>query len=485
MVKKMSEQSSPINEKQKNKLLQKAKELGYQNLGFFIDDLDMLLRPANLLKEKDMKYFELENLITLLSTRKISLGMAPRMISMVSKYSERNEELENENASLKQENITIKSKYQTADAQIKEYQKQLKDLSVTPQADAKIREENIKLTEENKYLKMTNDSLTDDLKKTKSKLDEKLEEANDLEVENSQLELKIKDLHRELKELESELEELKKKGISTDKTLMRIEDVIEELDELYGTVDDPFKKEFLAFLGVELSEIVDDRHLTKQKILNQIAIHAHEIEKIFEPRLAAIARQQPVVSTPVKTPEPVIKEKQTAKIEEEEKIPEPVKKEPVKEEEKITVEDIEAKITEEETGDRYVKPSEFLKGKSVHKKEEEKEVKEKTKEEPELAEAPTPKPAYQKRTKKKAAEKVDRTPSPELVKVFDVFIKYLDAINDNNSFNDLCDKFIEQMYEHVGSPGMTQVYKIKSGGVKRKKMLIDLLNQWKKQLPDM
>ena len=484
MVKKMSEQSSPINDKQIGKLNQKAKELGYQNLGFFIDDLDMLLRPANLLKEKDMKYFELENLITLLSNRKISLGMAPRMISMVSKYSERNEELENENASLKQENITMKSKYQTAEAQITEYQKQLKDLSVTPQADAKVREENIKLTEENKYLKMTNESLTEDLSKTKSKLDEKLEEANDLEVENSQLELRIKDLQRELKDLEEEYEEQKKKGVSTDKTLLKIENLIEELDELYGTVDDPFKKEFLAFIGVELSEIVDDRHITKQKILNQIAIHAHEIEKIFEPRLAAIARQQPVIATPVRTPEPVIKEKQTASIEVEEKVPEPVKREPVKEE-KIVVEDVEAEVAVEDIGDRYVKPSEFLKGKGVHKEEEE-EKEEKTKEEKELVEeVSAPKPAYQKRTKKKAAEPVDRTPSPELVKVFDVFIKYLDAINDNNSFNDLCDKFIEQMYEHVGSPGMTQVYKIKSGGVKRKKMLIDLLNQWKKQLPDM
>jgi len=491
MVKKMSDDSSPLNQKQINKLNQKAKELGYQNLGFFIDDLDMLLRSANLLKEKDMKYFELENLITLLSNKKISLGMAPRMISMVSKYSERNEELENENATLKQENITLKSKYQTSDAQVKEYQKQLKDLSVAPQADAKIREENIKLIEENKYLKMTNDSLTEDFKNTKKKYETKLEEANNLEVENNQLELRVKELQRESKELEIEFEELKKKNVGSDKTLMKIEDLIEELDEIYGTIDDPFKKEFLAFFGVELSEIVDDRHLTKQKILNQIAIHANEIEKIFEPRIAALARQQQIITTaaPVRTHEPVKRETVEEKPKEE-SIPEPVKRQPVREEPTV---DVTSEIDElAETGDRYVKPSEFLKGKSVHnaKTSEEEETEAQTDEKPTLTEEdeiPTPKPvSYPKKSKsRKATAPVDRTPSPELIKVFDVFIKYLDAINDNNSFNDLCDKFIEQMYEHVGSPGMTQVYKIKSGGVKRKKLLIDLLEQWKKELPEM
>ncbi|NHJ06050.1 MAG: hypothetical protein EAX90_14575, partial [Candidatus Heimdallarchaeota archaeon] len=142
--------------------------------------------------------------------------------------------------------------------------------------------------------------------------------------------------------------------------------------------------------------------------------------------------------------------------------------------------------------DRYVKPSEFLKGKSVHKTKisEEGEIEADADEKSELTEddeISTPKSiSYPKKSKsRKAAAPVDRTPSPELIKVFDVFVKYLDAINDNNSFNDLCDKFIEQMYEHVGSPGMTQVYKIKSGGVKRKKLLIDLLDQWKKQLPEM
>ena len=35
------------------------------------------------------------------------------------------------------------------------------------------------------------------------------------------------------------------------------------------------------------------------------------------------------------------------------------------------------------------------------------------------------------------------------------------------------------------SPGMTQVYKIKSGGLKRKQMLIDTLKKWKVKLPDL
>ena len=87
--------------------------------------------------------------------------------------------------------------------------------------------------------------------------------------------------------------------------------------------------------------------------------------------------------------------------------------------------------------------------------------------------------------KRGKAEPVDRTPSSDLVKVFDVFIKYLEAITDNSSFNDLCDKLIEELYEHVGSPGMTKVYKIKSGGVKRKQMLIDLIKKWQVQLPEM
>ncbi|MCK5158762.1 MAG: hypothetical protein KAR08_06375, partial [Candidatus Heimdallarchaeota archaeon] len=100
----MSEDASNLSQKQLEKLFSKAKEMGYSNLAFFIDDLDMLLRSANLLKQKDMKYFELENLITLLINKDISLGMAPRMLSMVSKYSERNEELETENASMKQSN---------------------------------------------------------------------------------------------------------------------------------------------------------------------------------------------------------------------------------------------------------------------------------------------------------------------------------------------------------------------------------------------
>ena len=482
----MSEGSSSINPKQLSKLEKKAKELGYDNLGFFIDDIDMLLRPSNLLKDKDMKYFELENLITLLDSKKISLGMAPRMISMVTKYSERNEELETETASLKQENITLKSKYQTADALNKELESRLKNLSKAPQADAKVREENIKLTEENKYLKMTNESVTDDLKKTKTKLDERTEEANDLEVENNQLELRVKDLQRQLKDIEEEYDELKKKGTGSDKTLEKIEELIEELDELYGTVDDPFKKEFLAFFGVELSEIVDDRHLTKQKILNQIAIHANEIEKLFQPRIAEMARAPAVSTSPARTT------KRKAKVSQEvvkDEIPEPVKRQAVKDEPELEKED--EPIEDEDVGDRYVKPSEFLKGKSAHKDEPKEEGDEEApaeaKEEEEEEEIAVPKPVYKKKKKKtsKKAAPVDRTPSPELIKVFDVFIKYLDAINDNNNFNNLCDKIIDQLYEHIGSQGMTQVYKIKSGGVKRKKMLIDLITSWKTKLPDM
>ena len=485
MVKKMSEESSSINQKQLAKLEKKAKQLGYENLGFFIEDIDMLLRPSNLLKEKDMKYFELENLISLLDSKKISLGMAPRMISMVSKYSERNDELEGENATLKQENITLKSKYQTAEAQAKELQNQLQNLSAAPQADAKIRETNIKLTEENKYLKMTNESLTDDLKKTKSKYEEKLEEANDLEVENSQLELRMKDLQRELKEVSIEFEEEKRKGLGSDKTLKKIEDLIEELDELYGTVDDPFKKEFLAFFGVELSEIVDDRHITKQKILNQISIHAHEIEKIFEPQIASLSRQPIGRTAPVS--EQIAK---PAKTVQKDDIPEPVKRKPA---EKTPVEDIETpadKGIADEPGDSYVKPSEFLKSKGIHKDQPAEEGEEavattedKGEEESPVIKTRVAAPKRSPRSKKPA--KVDRTPSPEVVKVFDIFIKYVDAINDTSSFNDLCDKFIEQMYEHVGSPGMTKVYKIKSGGVKRKQMLVDLLTAWKKELPEM
>jgi len=477
--------TSNLNPKQLEKLAEKAKELGYDNLRFFVDDIDMLLRPAVLLKQKDMKYFELENLISLLTSKNISLGMAPRMLSMVSKYAERNEELEAENAELKQSNITMRSKYQTAEAQVKEYQKQLKELSVGVQADAKIREENIKLNEENKYLKITNESLTEELKKTKEKLDEKIEEANDLEVENSQLELKIKDLQRELKELELEYEELKRKGIGTDKTKRLIEDLIDEVDEAYSTVDDPFKKEFLAFMGVELSEIVEGRTITKQKILNQIAIHAHEIEKIFEPKIAAL-QQMPARSA---TPQPVSKEPR--EVVKKEVIPEPVKKTaPVAVEKEQPAEAPSKQKAEEETEDHYVKPSEFLKkkgiivssGKEPAKTEEAKEKGE------EHAEKTPAKPATTvSRSKRKFKKKVeiDRTPSPELIQVFDVFIKYLEAITDNKSFNDLCDKIIEQLYEHIGSPGMTQVYKIKSGGVKRKQLLIDLIKQWKVRLPDL
>ncbi|MBN1327912.1 MAG: hypothetical protein JXA54_00440 [Candidatus Heimdallarchaeota archaeon] len=481
--------STNINQNQLNKLDKKAKEMGYTNLAFFIDDIDMLLRPVNLLKQKDMKYFELENLISLLISKDISLGMAPRMISMVSKYSERNEELEAENEELKQSNITMRSKYQTAEVQVKEYQKQLQELSVGSQTDARIREENIKLTEENKYLKMTNESLSSDLKKTKERLDVKLDEANNLEIENNQLELRLKDIQREIKDLEAENEELKKKDSGSDETKKRIEEVIEELDELYGTIDDPFKKEFVAFMGVELSELVDNRHISKQKVLNQIAIHAHEIEKIFEPRIAAMQqKQQQQVYTPTPVT-PVIRESVGTKAPEPKDIvPEPViKKTPTKEE--TVIGDEKSHVREEnETGDRYVKPSEFLKGKSVHTEKDdeisiaEKPLVEGTEETviPEVKTMP-----YVKKTKTKKIEEVDRTPSPELVKVFDVFIKYLEAISDNSSFNSLCDKLIEELYEHVGSPGMTQVYKIKSGGVKRKDMLIDLIKAWQKKLPDM
>ncbi|MFW9924415.1 MAG: hypothetical protein ACFFDW_14120 [Candidatus Thorarchaeota archaeon] len=480
----MSEGHTSLNPKIIEKLTKKAKELGYEKIEFFIDDLDMLLRPSNLLKDKDMKYFELENLISLLNSKNISLGMAPRMISMVSKYSERNDELEDENSSLKQENISLKSKFETADIQLKELQNQLKNLSAAPQQDVKIREENIKLTEENKYLKMTNESLDSDLKNTKGKLDTKIEEANDLEVENSQLEMRIKDLQRNIKDLEDEIEEAKQTGAKTDDTLKKIEEIIEELDEVYGTVDDPFKKEFLAFLGVELTEIVDDRHITKQKILNQIAIHAHEIEKVFEPQIQALARQPTVISTQTAIPErtPIIQQTKTAKVEEE-VIPEPVKRSPVKMEEEVK-EEPESKI-EEDIGDRYVKPSEFLKGKRVITKEDEEEKSEEKVEEEEEEEKQKQVSYPKKKTGKVSTATSDRTPSPELTKVFDVFIKYLEAINDNNSFNDLCDKMIDELYGHIGSPGMTQVYKVKSGGVKRKQMLIDILKQWKIKLPDM
>lgn len=494
----MSEGDSNLSQKQLEKLISKAKEMGYSNIAFFIDDLDMLLRSANLLKQKDMKYFELENLITLLINKDISLGMAPRMLSMVSKYSERNEELESENASMKQSNITMQSKYQTAETQVKELQKQIKELSAGARSDAKIKEESIKLSEENKYLKITNKSLTDDFKKTKEKLEKKLDEANDLELENTQLELRMKDLQRELKEVDLELTEEKKKIKGRDETRKKIEDLIEELDELYTTTDDPFKREFIAFMGVELSEIADNRNITKQKILNQIAIHAREIEKIFEPRMAAIQpttilRQPTRVETPV---EPTPVKVEPIKEEGKEVIPEPVKRQPVKEE---PVAELVEDIDENEVGDRYVKPSEFLKGKSIHSgeaKEEAPKVEEKeevvavtapVEEEEEEISIPKPKPVSITKKKKKRgkAEPRDRTPSSDLVKVFDVFIKYLEAITDNSSFNDLCDKLIEELYEHVGSPGMTKVYKIKSGGVKRKQMLIDLIKKWQVQLPEM
>ncbi|NHK31283.1 MAG: hypothetical protein FK730_08020 [Asgard group archaeon] len=486
------EGASNINQKQLRKLESKAKELGYSNLAFFIEDIDVLLRPANLLKQKEMKYFELENLISLLISKNISLGMAPRMISMVTKYSERNEELESENAELKQSNITMRSKYQTGEAQVKEYQKQLSELSVGAQTDARIREENIKLTEENKYLKMTNESLTEDLKKTKGKLDQKLDDANNLEVENSQLELRMKDMQRELKELEIEVDEFKRRGVGGGETKRKVESLIDELDELYGTIDDPFKKEFVAFLGVELGEIMDDRNITKQKILNQIAIHANEIEKAFEPRIAAA---QPVSTRPSRRRKETIIE-EPVKIEEPEvAIPEPVKKQIAKEAEPITTSDKPTDELAAEPGDRYVKPSEFLKGKSIHSGTETKSAEVETsseadepkdEEKPKEVEAPAPKPvSYPKKHRSKKAAPVDRTPSPELVQVFDVFIKYLEAITDNSSFNDLCDKLIEELYEHVGSPGMTQVYKIKSGGVRRKKMLVDLLKQWQVKLPEL
>ncbi|HUT82460.1 MAG TPA: hypothetical protein VMZ29_14760 [Candidatus Bathyarchaeia archaeon] len=478
------DESTNINQNQLNKLDKKAKEMGYTNLAFFIDDIDMLLRPANLLKQKDMKYFELENLISLLINKDISLGMAPRMISMVSKYSERNEELEAENEELKQSNITMRSKYQTAEVQVKEFQKQLQELSIGSQTEARIREENIKLTEENKYLKMTNESLSTDLKRIKEKLDAKLDESNNLEIENNQLESRLKDIQREIKDLENENEELKKKDTGTDETLKRIEEVIEELDELYGTIDDPFKKEFVAFMGVELSELVDNRHISKQKVLNQIAIHAHEIEKIFEPRIAAL-QQQIVAQTPIT---PVRKESiETKAPEPKDLVPEPViRQTPVKEEpQKLEESSI---LEENEIGDRYVKPSEFLRGKSAHteKKGDDTTVEKTSDDEGEEVSIPEVKTMpYAKKSKTKKTEAVDRTPSPELVKVFDVFIKYLEAISDNSSFNSLCDKLIEELYEHVGSPGMTHVYKIKSGGVKRKEMLIDLLKTWQKKLPDL
>ncbi|MHA1739040.1 MAG: hypothetical protein ACTSXA_04675 [Candidatus Heimdallarchaeota archaeon] len=495
----MSEDSSNINPKYLEKLDKKAKELGYTNLAFFIDDIDMLMRPSELLKQKDMKYFELENLITLLTNKKISLGMAPRMISMVSKYSERNEELEAENADLKTENITYKSKSETAEAQVKGLNNQLQNLSAAPKQDAKVREENIKLTEESKYLKLTNESLTEDLKKTKKQLDKKLEEANDLEVENSQLELRIKDIQREIKEIEKELEEEQKKEKGGDKTLKKVDELIEELDELYGTVDDPFKKEFLAFLGVELSEIVDGRHITKQKILNQIAIHANEIEKVFEPKIAAMRASTAATPAPTPAKSTPVKETKPEK-EEDDGIPAPVIRKSIQEanDTKIQIAEKAPDTIDEiqDNEDRYVKPSEFLKGKTVHKKEEEapkEKVEEAVKEEKavpkddEIPDIPEVKkvPYKKKVRKKKGAAPVDRTPSDDLIKVFDVFIKYLEAISDSKSFNDLCDKIIEQLYEHVGSPGMTLVYKIKSGGLKRKSMLVDLLKKWKKKLPDM
>ncbi len=487
----MSDGASNMSQKQLEKLQKKAKEMGYSNLAFFVDDIDMLLRPANLLKQKDMKYFELENLISLLNSKNVSLGMAPRMISMVSKYSERNEELETENASLKQSNITMRSKYQTAEAHVKELSKQLSDLSVGSKTDAKIREQNIKLTEENKYLKMTNDSLTGDLKKTKEKFDKKLDEANNLEVENNQLELRVKDLKRELKEVSLEYEEEKKKGSGEDQTKKKIEELIEELDELYGTIDDPFKKEFLAFMGVELSEIVDDRHITKQKILNQISIHAREIEKIFEPQIAALKRAPVTVSPITTTPETraPMKTEKVKEPEEKDIIPEPIKRKAPEPVETPAVDDLDI-LDENDVGDRFVKPSEFLKGKSAHAetvKDKEAAAEDGDFELTEEAVIPKPKPVSypKKKRKSKKGAPVDRTPSPELIKVFDVFIKYLEAITDNNSYNDICDKIIEQLYEHVGSPGMTKVYKIKSGGVRRKQMLVDLLTKWKAKLPEM
>ena len=252
-------------------------------------------------------------------------------------------------------------------------------------------------------------------------------------------------------------------------------------------------------MGVELSEIADNSKISKQKFLNQIAIHAIEIEKIFEPRMAAIQpttilRQPTRVETPV---EPTPVKVEPIKEEGKEVIPEPVKRQPVKEE---PVAELVEDIDENDVGDRYVKPSEFLKGKSIHSgaakaeapKVEEKIVETETapveKVEEEEISIPKPKPVSittKKKKKRAKAEPRDRTPSSDLVKVFDVFIKYLEAITDNSSFNDLCDKLIEELYEHVGSPGMTKVYKIKSGGVKRKQMLIDLIKKWQVQLPEM
>jgi myosin heavy subunit len=463
VILKMSEEganAATINESHIKKLQEKAEKMGYKNLLFFIDDLDMLLRPSGLLKSKNMKYFELENLITLLTNKEISLGQAPRMISMVSKYAERNEKLEKENSDLKQTNITIRSKYQTSLAQIKELKKQLENASTGVEMDSKIREENIRLSEENKYLKMTNESLEEELETSKKKLSEKTEKANVLEVENSQLELRIRDLQRELKELELELEEEKRREKGEDATISTIEEVIEELDELYDSVDDPFKKEFLAFIGLELNEILDKRKITKQKILNQLAIHAREIEKTFEPQIASL--QQQVSAVPQTPPTPT----KTETVEK--------KKEPPKEKEKKETKEKEDE--EEEKEDRYVRPSEVLKEKGV------KILKpSKTKEGEEKEEEEEAKPKW----KKKKEAKKDRKPSPELVEVFDIFIKYLGAIKDTKSFNELCDRIIDELYEHIGSIGMTKVYKIKSGGVKRKKMLVDLLEKWKERLPDM
>ena len=79
----MSEGASNLSQKQLEKLFNKAKEMGYSNMAFLVDDLDMLLRAANLLKQKDMKYFELEAWITRLINKNISLGMAPRIFSFV------------------------------------------------------------------------------------------------------------------------------------------------------------------------------------------------------------------------------------------------------------------------------------------------------------------------------------------------------------------------------------------------------------------
>ncbi|MBD3192340.1 MAG: hypothetical protein GF308_17005 [Candidatus Heimdallarchaeota archaeon] len=473
------EKSNGLTPTQVERLNQKAEELGYEKLAFFIDDLDMLLRPINLLKSKDMKYFELENLIALLDSKKISLGRAPRMISMVAQFSERNEKLEKENEELKQSNITIRSKYQTTLTQLEELRKQVKDLSAGPKTDAKIKEENIRLSEENKYLKLTNESLDEELAQAKEKLEEKLEEANALEIENSQMELRIRDLERELKETDlelretqkmlEELEKEKKEGVN--ETIKLIEEFMDEIDALYESTEDIFKKEFLAFFGLELSEILDGRSTSKQKLLNQLSIHAREIEKVFETQIAAI-QQVPSHKQPT-TPEPQ-RETVPMKKPPEELIPEPVKRKPVKTEEEEEDEDKEEE-EEEEKEDSYVKPSEFLKKKGV-------EVETAPKEEPE-EEKKEPKKKVT-RAKKKKAPASDRKPSKELVEVFDIFIKYLDAEIDRKTFESICDKIIEDLYEHIGSAGMTKVYKIKSGGLKRKKMLIDLLKKWKVQLPE-